>query len=756
MAVAPWSWTASNGSATAAQTVAAYNALVNKDMTSGFSYKVWNDLVSKVNEVNRALSRSWKTDYATYAGTRTSRIYDELTEERFNSLRFNTNYPWWKWAFDPASEGYIGRTDVRGVAGYGDSGADIVYGVYLLELAENLNRVISVINGTAEVEEVRAWLPLLLQPDVELTVPGTAGLGRLRHREILTPSALLRSENLPTLTLHFVIPTAGFRAMLESENISSMLEGFAYISVRTGGRLERLPPVTLSQIVRARSECSALLRQLVPAVFAASASIVPGNSGTLTGLRTAAITASGVNRLLSAADAVSKPVSSIGWHHIRISLEPDAGLVQEIKKMLESAAQLKILHSASFARVSSLPGFRHEGAAGAVETAAAFTPGVPHYMTLSHEVSTVNWSAEMRTVQFLEGLNAEAVLTGPASRAKLEYDHVSTMLRAYMSSVVSGQAVIDKQITGPMSVPVDISVAVPAEAVSDYAPKLVWALETALEIRSEAHTGKAGHGEYHERISVTPSGSAHTGYAAVFDTVRHDYRLSLLGTLTRESRSINTVAHGRYGHSVNGSVLTDPAEPLSCAYPVQLPSANGLLDLEIIEAAAAEAAHSHGFSALAGTITDISALHADSAFSVAHAGGLEVIMYADLSAMLRAVLLTYADIESEGGEWQYPAVIDTDASIFQVWLTERNRSHLFLDPETALAPVHAVHSTNAAIDRQIYAPLSREENYRILPSAALNCIDRAAWEYPVKEGGSLYISQALGAARTRQYTLEVI
>ena len=57
MAITPWSWTASNGTATAAETQAAYNALVGKDLTLKFSYKVWNDLVSKVYSVNQALSR---------------------------------------------------------------------------------------------------------------------------------------------------------------------------------------------------------------------------------------------------------------------------------------------------------------------------------------------------------------------------------------------------------------------------------------------------------------------------------------------------------------------------------------------------------------------------------------------------------------------------------------------------------------------------------------------------------------------------
>ena len=136
LAITPWSWTASNGTASAAETQRAYSSLTAKLNTSNFSYKVWNDLISKINAVNTALGRSWKTDFATFTNTKASGSYTELTAARFNSARLNTNYPSWRWDYDKEHEGYIGRTDVRGFSQYGEIGADVVFGVYILELVE--------------------------------------------------------------------------------------------------------------------------------------------------------------------------------------------------------------------------------------------------------------------------------------------------------------------------------------------------------------------------------------------------------------------------------------------------------------------------------------------------------------------------------------------------------------------------------------------------------------------------------------------
>lgn len=87
--VAAWSWSSSNGTASASRTKAAYNALINNGSTSDFSYLVWNDMCSKVIEIENAAGLTWSTKYASYADTKMSSSDKVLTATRFNSLRYN-------------------------------------------------------------------------------------------------------------------------------------------------------------------------------------------------------------------------------------------------------------------------------------------------------------------------------------------------------------------------------------------------------------------------------------------------------------------------------------------------------------------------------------------------------------------------------------------------------------------------------------------------------------------------------------------
>lgn len=63
--VTPWDWNAANSTAggtaeaTAAQTQAFYQGLYGNTTVENMSYKVWNDLVAKANEVVTGLGYSW-------------------------------------------------------------------------------------------------------------------------------------------------------------------------------------------------------------------------------------------------------------------------------------------------------------------------------------------------------------------------------------------------------------------------------------------------------------------------------------------------------------------------------------------------------------------------------------------------------------------------------------------------------------------------------------------------------------------------
>lgn len=118
--IAPWSWTSSNGSASATQTKAAYNAILSRGPLSNFSYLVWNDMVDKVKEILDATGESWSTIYGTYASTRMSSSDKRLTASRFNALRQN-----------------IGSRYSTGIQEV--SRGDIIYGWYFTTFASCIN-----------------------------------------------------------------------------------------------------------------------------------------------------------------------------------------------------------------------------------------------------------------------------------------------------------------------------------------------------------------------------------------------------------------------------------------------------------------------------------------------------------------------------------------------------------------------------------------------------------------------------------------
>lgn len=116
----PWSWSASNGSASASQTKAAYSAIRNKGSLSDFSYLVWNDMVDKVKEILDATGDIWNSRFASYSATRMSSSDKKLTATRFNSLRYNIGLRY-STGIDTVYSG------------------DIVYGWYFTTLANCIN-----------------------------------------------------------------------------------------------------------------------------------------------------------------------------------------------------------------------------------------------------------------------------------------------------------------------------------------------------------------------------------------------------------------------------------------------------------------------------------------------------------------------------------------------------------------------------------------------------------------------------------------
>lgn len=124
--VDPWSWTASNGSATATQTRNAYAILQGTRAADDFHHNVWNDLVDKVVEMREALGYSWTTDSGRFPSASGCKVSagDTLSALKYNALKTNI--------------GSIKSTGIQDV----DAGDEIT-GYHIVHLTDVLNDIIT-------------------------------------------------------------------------------------------------------------------------------------------------------------------------------------------------------------------------------------------------------------------------------------------------------------------------------------------------------------------------------------------------------------------------------------------------------------------------------------------------------------------------------------------------------------------------------------------------------------------------------------
>lgn len=233
MAITPWSWERSNGTATNEQTRQAYAALVGKDYTAKFSYHVWNDLVNKTYEVAIALGRGWQLlkKGMTIDEVKMAQAYDPLSSDRFNAMLLNSNYPVFPWSYDRRKEGYLGRNYVKGVSEVGDSNADYVYGSYFLEYAQRLNVLIEAINGTGTTYEGKETIniQLMMEPMISTSITKD---GRIWEKDFLNSNAGLEQSKLPTETTVYVIPPLLYTANLNDGSCGVYTQAEEYLNLQ--------------------------------------------------------------------------------------------------------------------------------------------------------------------------------------------------------------------------------------------------------------------------------------------------------------------------------------------------------------------------------------------------------------------------------------------------------------------------------------------------------------------------------------------
>lgn len=123
-----FSWTKSNGTATATQTATAYTAVTTNGYTTDFSYLVWNDIVEKVNEIITYLDGDWLTKYASLANTKMTSTDKDMTAVRYNSLLYNI------WAYC--------ITDISAFNSLKQNKEDDVLGSYFTNIVTYINNTI--------------------------------------------------------------------------------------------------------------------------------------------------------------------------------------------------------------------------------------------------------------------------------------------------------------------------------------------------------------------------------------------------------------------------------------------------------------------------------------------------------------------------------------------------------------------------------------------------------------------------------------
>lgn len=124
--VEPWTWTGSNGQATATQTRNAYAILQGTRAPNDFSHYVWNDLVDKISEMRRAKGYSWTTDGGRLLSEDACKVYagDTMSALQYNSIKTNV--------------GSILSTNIPDV-----SVGDEITGDKLIDLTTVLNQIIA-------------------------------------------------------------------------------------------------------------------------------------------------------------------------------------------------------------------------------------------------------------------------------------------------------------------------------------------------------------------------------------------------------------------------------------------------------------------------------------------------------------------------------------------------------------------------------------------------------------------------------------
>ena len=168
-----WDWTSTK------VRKAAYTAITTQLLTTNMNRKVWNDMVDKLNGVIEGVGLVWDGKYATLEWTKINALpfFENIPMAffayMFNSFVYNLtklNNTTWRWEYDKAFNGFIGRTYHKGYL-EDNTEADIVYGSLFYELGNRLNTLIRMMKDEALMPDLTASTELGQTEKVTLVEP---------------------------------------------------------------------------------------------------------------------------------------------------------------------------------------------------------------------------------------------------------------------------------------------------------------------------------------------------------------------------------------------------------------------------------------------------------------------------------------------------------------------------------------------------------------------------------------------------------
>ena len=162
----------------------AYLAMTNKENTSLFAKKVWNDMVDCLNDALEEVGLQWNDYVASLTNTKFNVwfIFDLIpqtfTARMFNSVKYNIEKlmnQTFIWEYDKDYEGYVGRSNYRGVNEANEP--DTLYGSAIIELARKINLVIQVLKDEALTKNESANVSTKATTEADLALPELEEIG---------------------------------------------------------------------------------------------------------------------------------------------------------------------------------------------------------------------------------------------------------------------------------------------------------------------------------------------------------------------------------------------------------------------------------------------------------------------------------------------------------------------------------------------------------------------------------------------------